>query len=104
MRKGRTGKPQSEEARAKMSRAHRQRGTLVPGTDPWTAEEDEAVRTMRPAEAVKKTGRTVQAVWSRRRVPGLRDGRGGRPCRARSRRSVGVADEGEGGPVVRMLV
>src|SRR5262245_3916353 len=75
MRKGRTGKPQSEEARARMSRTHRERGTLVPGTKPWTAGEDEAVRTMTPAEAVKATGRTLTAVYARRRVLGLPDGR-----------------------------
>src|SRR5262245_16119099 len=48
MRKGRTGKPHDEAARAKMSRFHRSRGTLVPGTVVWTAEEDEAVRRMTP--------------------------------------------------------
>src|SRR5262245_4745192 len=80
-RKGRTGKPHDEAARAKMSRAHRQRGTLVPGTVPWTAEEDEAVRTMTPAEAVKRTGRTLVAVWARRRVLKLPDGRSARPVR-----------------------
>src|SRR5262245_18902244 len=75
MRKGRTGKPHDEEARAKMSRAHKERDTLVPGTKPWTAEEDEAVRTMRPAEAAEATGRTLVAGWARRRVLGLPDGR-----------------------------
>ena len=79
MRKGRTGKPQSEEARAKMSRSHRERGTRPPAAgEPRTAEEDESVRTMRPAEAVQKTGRTLTAVYARRRVLGLPDGRSGR--------------------------
>src|SRR5262245_28161401 len=81
MRKGRTGKPHDEEARAKMSEAHRRRGTLVPGTQPWTAEEDESVRTLRPADAAEATGRTLVAVWSRRRALGLPDGRSGRPVR-----------------------
>src|SRR5262249_8361084 len=77
----RTGKPHDEQARAKMSQAHRQRGTLVPGTEPWTAEEDEAVRTMTPADAVEATGRPLTAVWARRRVLGLPDGRSARPVR-----------------------
>jgi hypothetical protein len=41
----------------------------------WTADEDEAVRTLPVAEAAQKTGRTLQAVYIRRfklRVP---DGR-----------------------------
>jgi hypothetical protein len=81
MRKGRTGKSHDEQAREKMSRAHRQRGTLVPGAEVWTAEEDEAVRTLAPAEAVKRTGRTLAAVWSRRRFLKLPDGRAARPRR-----------------------
>jgi hypothetical protein len=32
----------------------------------WTAEEDEAVRTLRPAEAAAKTGRSLGAVYNRR--------------------------------------
>jgi hypothetical protein len=75
MRKGQTGKPHDEAARARMSEAHRRRGTLVPGTKPWTAEEDEAVKTMRPKEAAERTGRTLQAVWARRQALGLPDGR-----------------------------
>src|SRR5262249_880906 len=64
-----------------MSRAHRQRGTLVPGTEVWTAEEDESVRTMTPKDAAERTGRTLVAVWARRRVLQLPDGRGERPVR-----------------------
>src|SRR5262249_36145501 len=74
MRKGRTGKPQSEEARAKMSRAHRQRGTLVPGTDTWTVGEDEAVRTLRPADAAKGEGhKHAQALKALGRVEWFAD-------------------------------
>jgi hypothetical protein len=75
MRKGRTGKPQSEDARRRMSATHRRRGTLVPGTRVWTAEEDDLVRTLPPSQVVERTGRTLVAVWSRRRVLGLPDGR-----------------------------
>jgi hypothetical protein len=75
MRQGRTGKPHSEEARRKMSEAHRRRGALVPGTVSWTPQEDEWVRTLPAKEAARKTGRTLVAVYSRRRVLELPDGR-----------------------------
>jgi hypothetical protein len=35
-----------------LSETHRQRGTLVPGTNFWTAEEDELVRTLPTQEAM----------------------------------------------------
>jgi hypothetical protein len=37
----------------------------------WTATEDEAVRTLPPREAARRTGRTVHAVHSRRRKLGV---------------------------------
>ena len=58
-----------------MSEAHRRRGTLVPGTVVWTEKEDALVRSLPAAEAARRTGRTLGAVWSRRRVLGLPDGR-----------------------------
>ena len=64
MRKGRTGKPHDEEARRKMSEAHKARGSLVPGTKLWTAEEDELVRTL-PAKEV--AARTVLASLAKTR-------------------------------------
>jgi len=42
---------------------------------PWTPEEDELVKTLRPAEAARRTGRTLSAVYSRRNVLGVPDGR-----------------------------
>jgi hypothetical protein len=42
----------------------------------WTAEEDQAVRTLPPAEAAAKTGRTVGAVYSRRSELGVSRRRG----------------------------
>jgi hypothetical protein len=39
------GSHHSEATRRRMSRTHRKRGTMVPGTIPWTAEEDELVKT-----------------------------------------------------------
>ena len=75
IRRGRTGKPQGEETRARMSAAHKARGTLVPGTELWTAEEDDLVRTLPSGEAAARTGRTLVAVYARRRRLGLVDGR-----------------------------
>jgi hypothetical protein len=57
-----------------MSETHRRRGTLVPGTKVWTAEEDELVKTLSAEEAAKKTGRSLKAVYERRRL-GMPDGR-----------------------------
>jgi hypothetical protein len=71
MRKWRTGKPHDEQARARMREAQRSHVRA----DSWTAEQDEAVRTMRPKDAAETTVRTLQAVWARRRVLGLPDGR-----------------------------
>ncbi|HWB14725.1 MAG TPA: hypothetical protein VG826_36215 [Pirellulales bacterium] len=76
MREGRTGKPHSDEAKAKIRAAHRKRGTRPPKAGrPWTAEEDALCRTLRPAEMVRRTDRTLSAVNQRRRALGLRDGR-----------------------------
>jgi hypothetical protein len=63
------------ETRRKMSAAHKTRGTLVPGTRLWTAEEDELVRTLPRAEAARRTGRTLGAVTDRRRTLELPAGR-----------------------------
>jgi hypothetical protein len=41
------------------------------GSPPWTAEEDRLVRTLPPAQAAAKTGRTMHAVYGRRRYLGL---------------------------------
>jgi len=58
---------------------HRARGTRPPKAGrPWTAAEDEAIRTLRPAEAARETGRTLGAVNGRRRELRLPDGRAGR--------------------------
>jgi hypothetical protein len=56
------------EAKAKMSATRKARGTLVPGTRLWTAEEDEMARTLPPAEVARQSGRSVAAVWIRRGV------------------------------------
>jgi hypothetical protein len=61
------GSHHTEETRRRMSEAHRQRGTLVPGTRMWTAKEDEMVKTLPAVEAAKKTGRSLLAVNARRK-------------------------------------
>jgi hypothetical protein len=70
------GTSHSAEARRKMSQAHKRRGTRPPAAgkawEPW---EDEAVRTRPPAEVVRRTGRTLAAVYGRRLDLGVPDGR-----------------------------
>jgi hypothetical protein len=75
---GRRGKPLRDDTRRKMSETHWRRGTRPPWVRPWTPGEDEAVRTLRPAEAVEATGRTLWAVLSRRHRLGVPDGRAGK--------------------------
>jgi len=75
MRVARRGTHHTEEARRRMSETHRRRGTLVPGTVPWTAGEDELVRTLPAEEAARRTGRSLQAVYARRSRLQLPDGR-----------------------------
>jgi hypothetical protein len=70
------GRRLSEETRRKMSEAHRRRGTRPPdGARLWTEEEDELVRALPGKEAAGRTGRTLTAVYKRRRQLGLPDGR-----------------------------
>jgi len=69
MRLGRRGKPQSADTRAKMSASHKRRGTRPPAAgQAWTKREDLYCKTQPPAEAAKRTGRTLTAVNSRRSV------------------------------------
>jgi hypothetical protein len=76
MRRGRLGKPHSEEARRKMSAAQRRRGAWPPAAgEPWTDDEDELLRTLPAAEVLRRTGRTLAAVYCRRRELELPDGR-----------------------------
>jgi hypothetical protein len=75
MLKASIGRRPSEESRRKMSEAHRRRGTLVPGTIPWTRKEDALVRTLPAEEVAKKTGRSLSGVYARRRRLRVPDGR-----------------------------
>src|SRR5262249_26605268 len=76
MRKANLGRKHTGEARAKMSEAHRARGTRPPWLGPpWSPKEDALVRRLPAAEAAARTGRTLAAVYSRRRALRLPDGR-----------------------------
>jgi hypothetical protein len=67
MRKGRKGKPHTEETRRQMSEAHRRRGTIPPEAGrPWTAKEESMLGKVPDEVLAKKTGRKVSAVVSRR--------------------------------------
>jgi hypothetical protein len=61
-------------------RAGRTMPMSMPGR--WTAEEDAVLRDYPPAEVAKKTGRTISAIWQRRRqleLTGTRVNQSGRP-------------------------
>lgn len=66
---------ETEETKYKMSETHRRRGTLVPGTVPWTPEEDELVQTLPAKEVARRTGRSLQGVYARRSRLQVPDGR-----------------------------
>jgi hypothetical protein len=75
MHNARRGLKHTEETRRRMSETHRRRGTLVPGTVPWTADEDELIRTLPAEEVARRTERSLHAVYSRRQMLGVPDGR-----------------------------
>jgi hypothetical protein len=76
MRRGRLGKPHSEESRRKMSEAARRRGAWPPAAgEPWSSEEEAMLRTLPAPEVARRTGRTLAAVYSRRATLELPDGR-----------------------------
>jgi hypothetical protein len=81
VRKGRTG------TRERMSVTHQARGTLVPGTRVWTSEEDDAVRSLPPKEAARRTGRTLGVIYARRRALGAAGVEGGRRSRVHPARA-----------------
>jgi hypothetical protein len=73
------GKRLSAEHRRKISEAHRRRGTRPPTAGPpWTAGEERLLRTLPALEVARRTGQTLGAVFDRRRVLGMPDGRAGR--------------------------
>ncbi len=69
LRRYHTGRPLSEAVRAKMSESHRRRGTRPPKAGKaWSAAEDKLLGQLPPAVVVTQTGRTLSAVYCRRRV------------------------------------
>jgi len=69
LRKANVGRKASDEARRKMSEAHKRRGTRPPWIGPaWSEAEDQLVASGPIAESARQTGRTVGAVKSRRVV------------------------------------
>jgi hypothetical protein len=75
LHEGRRGKKQSEETRRKISEANRRNGRLVPGTVLWTSEDDDLVRSLPAEEVVRRTGRSLIAVYARRSELKVPDGR-----------------------------
>jgi len=76
LRKAHLGKHPSTETRQKMREAAKRRGAWPPAAGrPWTAEEDRLLRTLPAMEVALRTGRTLTAVYSRRTVLGMPDGR-----------------------------
>jgi len=70
------GTRHTEEARRKMSAAQRRRGARPPKAGrPWTAEEDALLRALPAKEVAARTGRTLGAVYDRRCILGMPDGR-----------------------------
>jgi hypothetical protein len=75
LHKRRLAKGQTEETRRKISEANRRIGRLVPGPIVWTPEEDKLVQTLPAEEVVRRTGRSLIAVYARRSRLRVPDGR-----------------------------
>jgi hypothetical protein len=66
-RRANTGRPLSAAHRAKIGASHRALGTRPPAAGrPFTAHELRLIRTLLPAEAARRTGRTLKAVYLQR--------------------------------------
>ena len=67
LRKANTGRRPSASTRERMREAHKRRRTRPPWLNPpWTEADDQLVLALGTAEVVKRTGRSVDAVTSRR--------------------------------------
>lgn len=70
------GRRTPDSSRAKISDAHRRLGTRPPWLNPpWSALDDELVRTLPAKAAAERTGRTLSAIYNRRNVLQVPDGR-----------------------------
>lgn len=70
------GRPHRASTKAQMSETHKKRGTRPPWlNDAWTAQEDALLVAgkLSPAEVAERTGRTLTAVYLRRKKLGLGD-------------------------------
>lgn len=76
MREAKKGTKHSDSVRQKMSNSHKQRGTRPPKAGrSWEAWEDQLLRKLPPTEVAKKTSRTLTAVFTRRSLLQVPDGR-----------------------------
>lgn len=76
LRRANRGRKLSAEHRAKMSAAHKLRGTRpLKAGRPWAAWEDSLLAKLGPAEVARRTSRTLTAVYMRRTELGINDGR-----------------------------
>ena len=76
MRARKLGVKLSEATRRKISEAVKSQGRRPPLPFPeWPAADDDLCRTLPPAVVAARTGRTIKAVYSRRWVLGMHDGR-----------------------------
>jgi hypothetical protein len=76
LRRANLGRKLSVEQRAKMSAAHKQRGTRPPKAGrPWKPSEDRLLYRLPPSAVASKTRRTLTAVYMRRAALGINDGR-----------------------------
>jgi hypothetical protein len=76
VRKRQLGKRHSKATRAKMSQAHKRRGTRPPWLNAaWSQAEDALCRSLPAAQVAEQTGRSLHAVYVRRSRLGLSDGR-----------------------------
>ena len=76
VRSDKPARPIGPMKRSGLSQVTKRLGTYPPTAGRrWEAWEDDAVRTLSPADAEKKTGRTRSAVMNRRHVLGVPDGR-----------------------------
>jgi len=72
LRKANIGRPLSAEHRRKMSEVHKQRGIRPPWLNKsWAEWEDRLLRSLAPAEAARRTRRTLSAVFHRRSKLGI---------------------------------
>jgi hypothetical protein len=69
------GHQHTDEARRKMSATRKAKGLRPPHGKLWTPEEDEWIRTLSVEEVVRRTGRSLSSVYSRRADLKLPDGR-----------------------------